>query len=345
MKHQETDCEKRTHARHLKLILILLFAFIIIACTAKEERYYTEWNEQLSIDDHSYCLIETGVPKYESQSEEWEVFPAKFTNGTVKTIREVFMQYSAEKELTREEYDGDHICFQCGEWNIIQLEDWDGQPINTPFNIETSFLTSDTAKDIVISFLQEIELQDFVLSAMEKCRMVSDNGEIHSSGWYCSCLRMYGDLVPMDFSLYIPYGDLKLTQSKQSAPWELEKIVLIVSEEGVQYFSWVHPINKERGKTVYKELISFDKIQTVIRDEIKEGYRNGICSEEDTPHLIELYLTWTMLHHSTHQDAAIIHPVWVVVFTTPFYETYHLRPFIFCVDAFFGKRVEPFAVQ
>ena len=246
----------------------------------------------------------------------------------------------------------DYLYLQKGESGTVQLEDWvlagdayPGEPVGT--KLENVLITCEEAVAAADSFLRGAEINDFVFAEAKKCRILTDEYETVCEGWYVTYLRDYNDYVPFDYFLYELYGPIRLQYTKHTAPWMQEQLSFVFTENGCQVFQWNAPTKVLSQQSVGGNFADFKTIQNTIRREIKNGYAwcKSALNEDEVPYLYELRLTWAMMHSKTNKEAAIISPMWVSIFMSPKYEREHMRPFVICIDAITGKRIDPLFIN
>ena len=352
-----------------KLAVILILAIISIsACTPyRKQDIPTIWSESLSITNCNTIIASATINYQSGELYSYEIALSTIDPILCKKIVYQFdpnlIMFQDDSVITGFYYDtlnnqveiesySNYIYLQKGKSGTVQLEDWvlagdayPGEPVGTKLeNVNISQGDAIMAADL---FLCGAEMNDFIFAEAKKCRILTDEYETVCEGWYITYLRNYDNYIPFDYFLYEPYGPIRLQYTKRTAPCVQEQLSFVFTENGCQVFQWNAPTKIISKQRIDDQLADFSIIQKTLRKELKNGYSwsKSTLSEDEIPNLYEMRLTWALLHSSTGSENATITPMWACIFMSPKYEREHMRPFVICIDAVTGKRIDPLFVQ
>jgi hypothetical protein len=322
------------------------------------------WHEMLIVNPYVSCNINAQIKAIDGQHYQYIIEPTFFDQNQFEVILDRFCggmlpscatsYYSTavyDKDAQIEiEFFPDYIYLQKGNPGTIQLEDWiiagdayPGEPEGTKLN--NIHIAKEVAIQNANEFLTTVNIKGFELADCEKCRILTNAYQTVCEGWYLTYSRHYPNYYPLDYTMVIPYGNMNLNCSSYYAPWCQERIMLVVTEDGCQVFQWNDPIRIKTSELCEEKMLSLSQVQRIIKTEIQNGYAwcDASFEEGDNPALTELRLSWGMIEAG--DNVARIVPMWVAFFTTDNYTRSYLRPFVICVNAITGERIDPITVR
>lgn len=358
--------KKKKQSLHscLTIILVLLFA----ACSFNPSgQILSAWEETLIVGNNTTIDLSPNIIYKDETLYSYEISASTINDEECSKIIEQFdsecfialddpvvigfFTDNSGEQVEIERYQN-YLYLQKGKSGTVQLEDWvlagdayPGEPVGTKLeNVNISQGDAIMAADL---FLCGAEMNDFIFAEAKKCRILTDEYETVCEGWYITYLRNYDNYIPFDYFLYEPYGPIRLQYTKRTAPCVQEQLSFVFTENGCQVFQWNAPTKIISKQRIDDQLADFSIIQKTLRKELKNGYSwsKSTLSEDDIPNLYEMRLTWALLHSSTGSENATITPMWACIFMSPKYEREHMRPFVICIDAVTGKRIDPLFVK
>lgn len=348
--------------------IVIVFVLLHAACsTNSSNKEVSTWEEKLIVGNNITIDLSPNIRYKDETLYSYEISSATIDDDKCSTIIEQFdsgcsialndpvvigfyTDISGE-QVEIERYQN-YLYLQKGKSGTVQLEDWvlagdayPGEPEGT--KLEKVSISQEDAVTAANLFLSNAGMNDFVFAEAKKCRILTDEYETVCEGWYITYLRDYDHYMPFDYFLYEPYGPIRLQQTKQTAPWVQEQLSFVFTESGCQVFQWNAPTKINSKQRINDQLADFSIIQKTLREELEKGYSwsKATLSEDEIPRLYEMRLTWALLHSSTGSENANITPMWACIFMSPKYEREHMRPFVICIDAVTGKRIDPLFVK
>lgn len=215
------------------------------------------------------------------------------------------------------------------------IEDNEGSYIGEGLITLTPSITEEQGKEMVNVFIQENGLEEFTIAAATEARHYDClyMQEI-SQGWKFTLMRTYGYAAintsdSAQGGNWFTYED----DNAYSQPWRRETIVVYVSENGVEFFSWEYPLEITGIAAENVELLDFEQIQGSIRKLMP------VCLNFSSSSLWRGEITKVMLSVVPQQakdapDTAYLMPVWVLY--TDWYYDYKTKATEPDIYSYFG---------
>lgn len=166
-------------------------------------------------------------------------------------------------------------------------------------------------------------------------------GETITQGWYLTFAPSTENGIPIDL-----YGCASLVNNSKydySAPWFAESAFMFIDESGVRQFAWYDRMNIIKQKKT-NSLLSFEE----IKNELKKYIKYCLQWTEDVDigdleyEFYELKLTNILVPVKDDPNLAAFTPAWVL-YANEKRGSHISGPYILCLDATNGKRLDPFS--
>ncbi len=173
-------------------------------------------------------------------------------------------------------------------------------------------LPLEQAEEVLDAFLQDMGIDGFSVESVYPARYFNFlyRQEI-SQGWYFILMSSYG-YVPVNTS-NLSEGLFRYEDDTQYSPtWEGEKVVVYISEAGVEYFIWSMPMEITGIASQNVELMDFEQIQENAKKLLTAGI-SWMESDFWKGEMTKMVLTVIPQQVQDEPDKAYLMPVWVML--------------------------------
>lgn len=176
-------------------------------------------------------------------------------------------------------------------------------------------ITQEQAKETLNAFLQENNLTDFKVEAVDSGRHFAFlTREEISQGWRFELVRSYGYYAMDVVNAANNSGVLEFDDSESySKAWNEESLYVYISENGVEYLQWNTPLEIVECVNPCVELMPFEEIQKKEKNLLTLGLSWLDRKWYETPILTKLVLTVVPQQIKDDADTAYLMPVWVAI--------------------------------
>ncbi len=174
------------------------------------------------------------------------------------------------------------------------------------------------AESIAYSFLETVGLTGYRICSAEKARYYSVvSRDVIEDGWLFSFCHSF-EYYPVDIGLYDSCGLFHMEEGTfYYAPWQAETLNIFVSENGVEYLSWLNPIEVAEIVNDNAQLMDFRKLQNEISHFLKLGLSYlSIDKRHYDPNtsLTKMILSYSLQPVKDEPDYGYLIPTWVCLF-------------------------------
>ena len=268
----------------------------------------------------------------------------------VKAISQLPCKLTYQLQAGREAYVAatQNLCvINLGHNDAIQTEGlvmtgdaiW-GEPVGT--KIDDISISRQEAISQALSFVRQLDIQHLGVADAVKARIVDQHSlKIISKGWIVSLARNDGNNVPTDF-----YHTIDLASSVENdyaAPFFAENLSLYFDETGLRRFEWSDPVEVVAEKEI--SLIDFSYIQEQMCKYIKYclSWTDDLNESLSEPRVFyRMDLASALLPVQDKPNFAQLVPVWVLYSNQNSRESTGESPYVICLNAIDGSRVDPF---
>lgn len=244
-------------------------------------------------DADCITLAETGSQKYKVRLADGSVGEVYFTPGFG---------------------DGAYMFLDSCRYSIIHVQrdlEMDGSYVGEGPVILEPAITQEQGEEMMNAFMQENELEGFTVASVTAARHfeILPQREI-SQGWQFTLMRTYGYQAinttdTSEGSGWLTYED----DNAYSRPWRRETVIVYVSENGVEFFSWEYPMEVTEIAAENVELLDFEQVWNNMRKLLQASvdYTPGHWRGEIT----QIILTVVPQQATDDSNKAYLMPVWV----------------------------------
>lgn len=231
---------------------------------------------------------------------------------------------------------------------ILQTEEMvlagDAFPGEQPHALEHIVVSEETAVQISNNFMEKIGRTEMKVADIKRARLIDDmTNEVLGEGYLIYAVSASEGCIPVCYGSYSGCGILNFTndhyKESYSAPWLQERIVLFVTENGIQDIEWTWP--KEIVMTANKNvhLLSFSEVKNNIRKLLKYGLRPDA---RESLYVERIVLSTAIQQVQDQGNEAFLVPVWIVFVRSESEVQRGSSPGVFMVNALDGTYVGRF---
>ena len=211
------------------------------------------------------------------------------------------------------------------EMNKDIIEEMNKEPGSRIINYEECFyrikITKQDAQKTAEAIIKDLKIQDMMLVNAEKAVFIAFNNQydrlgINNSlpdrgGYVFEYMRSSGGIPGYNLTSYMGPSGL---QPEYAPPFIQEQVTIIVTDLGVEYFSWDGCANVINTENENVSLIPFEKIQDKIKNQIYFK-RAGLLEDEDLQNIRividSMQLRTAYISVKDNLSQALLVPVWV----------------------------------
>lgn len=200
-------------------------------------------------------------------------------------------------------------------------------------------ITEEQAKEILDSFLDEMDLTAFCVETVKPARCFSAlYREEVNQGWKFGLARSYGYYAMDTFGAGCNGGMLDLDPPESfNKPWYPETLDIYVSENGVEYVQWNSPLEVMECVNPCVELLDFAQIQ----ENLKKLLYAGIADINITvfqPRVSKMVLTVAPQQIQGDAQHAYLMPIWIAFVDWYYLDEDKPDPQVIGINALDGSR-------
>lgn len=329
-----------------------------------QEEYPSEWHDVIMDGDDVICRIDADVEYKPGPYMRCVIERETFDEETVAQIAEAFSPGTGFSDwlINKGHMAGGvwnpggtklnaywldmYIHFQCGEEMNCQEEKWlyriggfEGEP--APVFLQNVNISLEEAIEIGDKFLMEAGIQGYVCAYSDKARRIKENNETDCEGW-----KLYYEIdsgcVPFSASVVQPNQLLSIPRIECSSSLNDGFLTAFITEDGCKDFTWFKPKSVLTRMYVTEQLLPFSRIQSAFVSLLAEGISEIPRTEAETITATRIILSSLKINDPDDEDHAIETPVWILFITTDQWREERLSPFVLCIDAVTGERINPF---
>lgn len=226
----------------------------------------------------------------------------------------------------------------------FQLESWvlagNAYPGERGHALEVSDITEEEAIEKAKAFIAPLGKTEMQVATIDKAREIEAyTYKIFSTGYYIKMVGNPANTIPVLYSDYSGNRYLHFSEDEgieYKKRWVQEQMVLYVTSEGVQMFTWNYRKKVVNVANENVTLLPFEQIQERMRALLEYGVRDG----SNNP----IYITRIVLGSAIQQvadqgDEAFLVPAWMVFFTTERHRTMGMKESLMMISALDGSYI------
>lgn len=254
--------------------------------------------DKLNLDSFIYGKREDGSEMLDKEEGNCVV------NLDHKTNTYGLFTYGKNKNMIA--YSRDNYINQPERWVIAGNAMLNEPPGTT---IDVRGIDKEQALEKANKVLKDFNIKNMVVGNVEPFRLVSKY-EIKGTGWQFEFIKSISD-IEVTWIDDLSYACMKKFPPSIGAPWRIERVIICIDQEGVEYFSWVGASQGEQVINDNIELLAFDALIERIANQINQFY---IDSPGTIFTIKKMELGYSLISVKDKTDSGYYVPTWYVTF-------------------------------
>ena len=165
--------------------------------------------------------------------------------------------------------------------------------------------------------ISDLQIQDMQLVNAEKALLFSirnAGGNPKSAGYIFEYVRESGGIPGFGHALFTAKDPLDDKQPDYIPPYDQETLSILVTAEGIEYFSWIGRVNEVKTISPSVSLLSLAQIQEKLKDKIYERKKLELTNENLENFTVKVYSAQLCMFYINDQEnpkRAKMVPAWV----------------------------------